>query len=242
MKKLFLIILTAFLLVGCQALDESSFVSSDDLGVEGNTNMIEESAVINNGNARKVCEYKICSNPAASNPTVEFYSSSTSTSFDHTELVVKNGVTDTCIAKVTLNKIARETREVEKDGYYEKFYYTDVELIIDEIYVASETCSFKAKERVLGYTQDKWNFMADGTWLVEYIYREFPLSEEGNCYIAKLIRSDDGENVYVQPLSFPFLETGKYTDTILEFKGTASFDEVQWSFSDEVLKRYGIIE
>lgn len=241
MKKLFLFTLVAVFLVGCEPSNNAN-VSSEDSQYKESVSVAEESVVINDSNTRKVSEYKPYSDPAASNPTVDVVGPFTSLSLDEIADSVERSPSDKCIAKITLKKIAGETQEFEQEGYFDKFYYTDVEFVIDEIYVASKSCSFTEKENVVGYTKDKWKLLEDDTYSVEYIYREFPFSEENNSYIARLIRSDDGEKVYVQPLSFPFHETGEYTDSILSFKNTTAFDSVHWSFSDEVLKRYGITE
>lgn len=241
MKKLFLFTLVAFFLVGCEPSNNAN-VASEDSQYKENVSVAEESVVINDSNTRKVSEYKPYSDPWASNPTVDVAGPFTSLSLDEIAGGVEISLSDTCIAKITLKKVIGETQSFEQVGYLDKFYYTDVEFVIDEIYVASESCSLAEKENVIGYTQDKWNLLENDTYSVEYIYREFPLSEESNSYIARLVRFNDGEKVYVQPWSFPFHETGEYTDSILSFKNTTAFDSVHWSFSDEVLKRYGITE
>ena len=147
-----------------------------------------------------------------------------------------------CIALVTLTHVDVDNaiEELRSEEYTETYCSTPVTVRIDRVLFENDACDFTAGDDVTFCVNDRWTEQTDEKSCVEYDSMSFPIAETERQYVVKLYRID-GE-CYGEVLSFPINSDGSYTGNILEHKDSDCFRKKQWSFSDEVLKRYGIIE
>lgn len=147
-----------------------------------------------------------------------------------------------CIALVTLEYVDVDNakEELRSDEFTETFCYTPVTARVDRVLFTNDACDFTAGDDVTFCVNDRWTEQTDEKSCVEYYSMSFPIAETERQYVVKLYRID-GE-CYGTVLSFPINPDGNYTENILEHMDSDCFRKEQWSFSDEVLKRYGIIE
>lgn len=147
-----------------------------------------------------------------------------------------------CIALVTLEYVDVDNakEELRSEEFTETFCSTPVTARVDRVLFTNDACDFTVGEDVSFCVNDRWTEQNEEKGCVEYYSRSFPIAETERQYVVKLYRID-GE-CYGTVLSFPVEPDGSYTENILEYKDSDCFRKEQWSFSDEVLKRYGIIE
>lgn len=147
-----------------------------------------------------------------------------------------------CIALVTLTYVDVDNaiEELRSEEYTETYCSTPVTVRIDRVLFENDACDFTAGEDVTFCVNDRWTEQTNEKSCVEYDSMSFPIAETERQYVVKL-QQIDGE-CYGEVLSFPINSDGSYTENILELKDSDCFRKEQWSFSDEVLKRYGIIE
>ena len=147
-----------------------------------------------------------------------------------------------CIVLVTLTyvEVDNAIEELQSEEFTETFCCTPVTVRIDRVLFANDACNFTVGDDVTFCVNDRWTEQTVEKSCVEYYSRSFPIAEAERQYVVKLQQIDD--ECYGRVLSFPINPDGSYTETILEYKDSDCFRKEQWSFSDEVLKRYGIIE
>ena len=124
--------------------------------------------------------------------------------------------------------------------YKEPFCLTPVTVTVDRVLLSESENPPVEGESISSTVYDRWKKQEDGSYVVEYFKNGFPACEQGKQYVAVLFENENGFGI--ETLSFPINPDGSYTENILEHKDSDCFRKEQWSFSDEVLKRYGIIE
>lgn len=165
---------------------------------------------------------------------------------EHEGYLLKHNPDAVTIALITLEHIdfenASEHLPERKPTaiYKEPFCLTPVTATIDRVMLSESENPPGEGESISSTVYDRWKKQSDGSYVIEYFENGFPMCEQGKQYVAALIETDDG--IVIEVLSFPVEPDGSYTENILEYKDSDCFSEKQWSFSDEVLKRYGIIE
>ena len=166
---------------------------------------------------------------------------------ENEEFLLRSNPNAVTIALITLEYVdfenATEYMPEEKPTakYTEPFCSTPVTVKIDKV-LLSENENLLTENEKLSSTVvlDRWKEQPDGSYVIEYFENEFPMCEQGKQYVAALIKTDNGFKIDV--LSFPVNPDGSYTESILEHRDSDCFKKEQWSFSDEVLKKYGITE
>lgn len=145
-----------------------------------------------------------------------------------------------CIALVTLVEIDFEnsTEKTPNSGNSELVHNTPITVIIDEVLESNYDSTLNKDETLTLIVNDGWKMQSDGTYVIEYAEHTFPISEKESRYVVALIEDD---MTYATVLSFPINSDGSYTETILKHKDSECFRKEQWSFSDEVLEKYGLV-
>lgn len=148
------------------------------------------------------------------------------------------------IALITLEHIDFENasehlpEQTNMAKYKEPFCLTPVTATIDRVMLSESENPPGEGESISSTVYDRWKKQPDGSYNIEYYSNGFPMCEQGKQYIAAIIETDNG--FVIEALSFPVEQDGSYTESILKHKNSDCFENKHWSFSDEILKKYGI--
>ena len=163
---------------------------------------------------------------------------------ENEEFLLRSNPNAVTIALITLEDIdfknATEYIPEKKPTatYKDPFCLTSVTMTIDKVLLSESENPLSEGKRLATTVCDRWKEQPDGSYVIEYFENGFPMCEQGKQYVVALIEAENGYTIDV--LSFPVNPDGSYTKSILEHKDYDCFRKEQWSFSDEILKKYGI--